>query len=148
MSEISKRVQAELVTAMKAREADRTRALRNIRAAMLEAEKSGEGEVTDERALELLRRLRKQRVEAAEQYRLGNRPELAADEEFEIVVIDAYLPQMADEATVRGWVKEAIAATGATSAKEIGKVMGFVMKGHKADVDAGVAKRIAEQELG
>jgi uncharacterized protein YqeY len=148
MSELLKRVSADLTEAMKARDADRTRALRMIRAAFIEAEKSGAGPVNDDMLMDSLRRIRKQRVEAAEQYRAGGRPELAEAEEAEMRVIDGYLPQMADEATMRQWVKEAIAATGATSAKEAGKVTGMVMKAHKGVADAAVVKALAEKELG
>lgn len=144
---LSSRIQEDLKQAMKDRDADRTRALRMIRAAIIEAEKEGAGAVTDERVFEALKRIRKQRVEAAEQYRAGGRIELAEAEEGEMRVIDAYLPKVADEAQTRAWVKEAIAASGAKSSKEAGKVMGALMKAHKADVDAGLAKAILEAEL-
>jgi uncharacterized protein YqeY len=141
------RVSEDLKTAMKERDADKTKALRMIRAAFIEAAKSGEGEVTDARAIDAMRKIRKQRVEAAEQYRAGGRPELAADEEKEIVIIDAYLPKQADEAAVRGWVQEAIAALGAKSSKEAGKVVGAVMKAHKGDCEPAAVKAIAEAIL-
>ena len=144
---LSSRIQEDLKQAMKDRDADRTRALRMIRAALIEVEKEGAGIVTDERAFESLKRIRKQRVEAAEQYRAGARIELAEAEEAEMRVIDAYLPKVADEAQTRVWVQEAILASGATSAKEACKVMGALMKAHKADVDAGLAKAILEAEL-
>jgi uncharacterized protein YqeY len=144
---LNQRVQGDLKQAMKDRNEDRVRAIRMIRAAFIEASKEGAGEITDERALEALRRIRKQRVESAEQYRAGGRPELAEAEEAEMRVIDGYLPKLADEAQTRAWVKEAIAASGATSKKEVGKVMGAVMKAHKADVDAGLVRTIAEAEL-
>ena len=144
---LSSRIQEDLKQAMKDRDGDRTRALRMIRAAIIEAEKEGAGAVTDERVFEALKRIRKQRVEAAEQYRAGDRIELAEAEEAEMRVIDAYLPKVADEAQTRAWVQEAIAASGAKSLKEAGKVMGALMKAHKADVDAGLAKAILETEL-
>lgn len=141
------RVSEDLKTAMKARDADTTRSLRNIRAAFIELDKEGKGAVTDERAIEALRKMRKQRVESAEVYRANARIDLAEPEEVEIRVIDGYLPKLADEATVRGWVREAIAATNATSVKEAGKVVGAVMKAHKGDADPGTVKAIAESEL-
>lgn len=144
---INERIQEDLKTAMKEKDAARTGALRMIRAAFIEAAKSGEGEVTDERAIEALRRIRKQRVEAAEQYRAGARPDLAEAEEAETLIIDAYLPKMADDAQVLAWVREAIASTGAKTSKEAGKIVGVVMKAHKGDVDAGKAKAMAEAEL-
>jgi uncharacterized protein len=147
MPTLVERVSEDLKTAMKARDADRTRALRGIRAAFIEAEKEGKGAVTDERAVESLRKMRKQRVESADVYKAAGRPELAVGEEQEIAVIDGYLPRLADEATTKAWVIEAIATTQAKNAKESGKVVGAVMKAHKGEVDAGLAKKIAETLL-
>jgi uncharacterized protein YqeY len=62
-------------------------------------------------------------------------------------VIQTFLPQLADEATTRRWVEEAIAASGASSQKEIGKVMGALMKAHKGEMDGNVARRIASELL-
>jgi uncharacterized protein YqeY len=72
---------------------------------------------------------------------------MADAERAELVVINAFLPQLADEATTRAWVAEAIAATKASSVKEVGKVMGAVMKAHKGDVDGALVKRLAEALL-
>jgi uncharacterized protein YqeY len=63
-------------------------------------------------------------------------------------VIDSFLPGLADEATTRAWVQAAIAETGAASARDLGKVMGAVMKAHKADLDGNLARRIAAELLG
>lgn len=147
MASLIERVSEDLKHAMKDRDAERTRALRNIRAAFIEAEKEGKGAVGDDRAVDVLRKMRKQRVESAETYRAAQRVDLAEPEEREIVVIDGYLPKLADEATVTAWVQEAIVASGAKTAKESGKVVGLVMKAHKGDVDAGLAKKIAETLL-
>lgn len=144
---INARIQADLKAAMKARDEDRLRAIRMIRAALIEVAKEGTGEPDDERVLAILRRLRKQRVESAEAYRAGAREELAIAEEAEIRVIDGYLPQLADEATTRGYVEAAIASLGATSKKEIGKVMGAVMKAHGAQVDGTLVRSLADALL-
>lgn len=147
MPTLVERVSEDLKTAMKERDAERTRALRNIRAGFIEAEKEGKGAVTDDRAIEVLRKMRKIRAESADTYRNAGRLDLATGEEFEIVVLDGYLPKLADEALTTAWVKDAIAASGATSAKEAGKVVGAVMKAHKGEVDAGLTKKIAESLL-
>ncbi len=65
----------------------------------------------------------------------------------ELAVIQAYRPGLADEATTRAWVEAAIAASGADSPKLLGKVMGVLMKEHKGEVDAGLAKQIAGELL-
>lgn len=141
-------VSADLKAAMLARDAARTGALRMVRAAFIELQKDGKGEVTDERCLEALRRLKKQREDAIAAYDQAGRADLADGERAELALIEGYLPQLADEATTLGWVKEAIAASGATNARELGKAMGALMKAHKADVDAGLARTLLTRELG
>lgn len=144
---LMEQVSAELKKAMLARDAARTTGLRMIRAAFIELEKEGKGEVTDERCMEALRRLKKQREDSIGAYVSAQREDLAAVERAELAVIETFLPSLADEATTRAWVKEAIVASGATSAKEMGKAMGALMKAHKADVDGTLARKLLEQEL-
>lgn len=141
-------VSADLKTAMLAKDAPRVAGIRMIRAAFIEMSKDGKGEVTDERAVEALRRLKKQREDSIESYVAGNREDLAATERAELAIIEGYLPRLADEATTLAWVREAIAASGATSPKEMGKAMGALMKAHKADIDGALAKTLLTRELG
>jgi hypothetical protein len=142
-------VTAQMKDAMKAREAARLGALRSIRAAFLvEMKKDGSETLDDAVALGVLRRLAKQRQESIEAFTQAKRPERVAEEQAELAVIEAFLPRLADEATTRGWVREAIAASGATSAKELGRVMGALMKAHKGDVDGDLARRLASELLG
>ncbi len=140
-------ISADLKASMLARDAARTGGIRMIRAAFIELEKDGKGAVTDERCIEALRRLKKQREDSIDAYSKANREDLAAVERAELAIIEAYLPKQADEATTLAWVKEAITAAGATSAKEAGKVMGALMKAHKADVDGALAKKLIEAQL-
>lgn len=142
------RVSDELKKAMLARDAARTTGLRMIRAAFIELEKEGKGPVTDDRCLEALRRMKKQREESIAIYDQQGRDDLSAQERIELGVIDGMLPKLADEAQTLIWVKEAVAASGATSAKETGKVMGLLMKSHKNDVDAALVKALITKELG
>lgn len=141
-------IAADLKQSMLARDTSRTTGLRMIRAAFIEAEKEGKGALTDERCLESLRRLKKQREDSIQSYEGAGRADLADVERAELTIIEAYLPKLADEATTLGWVREAIASAGATSAKEMGKVMGVLMKAHKADIDGGLARTLIERELG
>lgn len=140
-------VSSELKQAMLAKDAPRVTGLRMIRAAFIEMEKDGKGAVTEERALEALRRLKKQREDSIAEYTKANRADLAEVEIVELAIIEGFLPKLADEPTTLAWVKEAIAASGAKSSKEAGKVMGALMKAHKADVDGGLAKKLIDQEL-
>ena len=142
-------VTAQMKDAMKAKDAARLGALRNIRAAFLvEMKKDGSETLDEATAITVLRRLAKQRQESIEAFAQANRPERVAEERAELGVIEEFLPRLADEETTRAWVKEAIAASGATSPKELGKVMGVLMKAHKGDVDGDLARRIAGELLG
>lgn len=145
---LNERVAAEMKASMIARDGARTTAWRMIRAAFLDLEKDGKGPVTDERCFETLRRMKNQRDDAISQFEAAGRNDLAEQERLELGIINGLLPQLADEATTLVWVREAVKASGATSPKEIGKAMGALMKAHKADVDAGVARKLLEQELG
>lgn len=142
------RVSEDLKQAMLRKDAPRTTALRMIRAAFIELQKSGQGEVTDERCYEALRRLKKQRLDSVAAYESAGRADLAEVEKAELAIIEGYLPKLADEATTLAWVREAIAASGATSAKELGKAMGALMKAHKDDVDGALARALLQRELG
>jgi hypothetical protein len=142
-------VTAQIKDAMKAKDAPRLAALRNIRAAFLvEMKKDGRETLDDAASIAVLRRLAKQRQESIEAFTQANRPERVAEEQAELRVIEEFLPRLADEATTRAWVKEAIAASGATSAKELGKVMGALMKTHRGDVDGELARSLAAELLG
>jgi hypothetical protein len=140
-------VQKKLQEAMRARDAARLSALRMIRAALLEEAKSGSGEMDDARCVAIVQRVRKQRIDAAETYTAAGRPDLAELELAESRIAEEFLPRQADEATTLAWVREAIAATGARGPKEMGRVMGMLMKAHKAELDAAVARGILEREL-
>jgi hypothetical protein len=142
-------VAEQMKQAQKAKDTARLAALRNIRAAfLLEMKKDGAETLDDATAQGVLRRLAKQREESIEAFAKGGREDRADAERAEKAVIDGFLPRLADEATTRAWVEAAIAETGATSARDLGKVMGAVMKAHKADVDGNLVRRIAAERLG
>ena len=141
-------VSAQIKDAMRSQDKDRLVALRSIRAGFIEAQKlNGAATVSDADCLDVLRRLAKQRVDSIESYGSAGRGDLAEVERRELAVIDGFLPKLADEATTRAWVAEAIAATGATGSGELGRVMGALMKAHKAEMDGKLANRIARELL-
>ncbi len=115
---------------MKAGEKIRAGALRLVLSELQKAEKEGNGD-----ELGVLRRERKRRLEAAEQFRGGGRPELAEQEEAEARLIEGYLPAELDDTELEAIVASAIAETGATSPKDMGQVMKAVMAkaGGRAD---------------
>jgi uncharacterized protein YqeY len=142
-------VSEQMKQAQKAKDAARLLALRNVRAAFLnEMKKDGSETLDDAVAIAVLRKLSKQREESIEAFASAGRADMAEAERAERAVIESFLPSLADEATTRAWVQEAIAASGAGSAKDLGKVMGALMKAHKADVDAALARKLAAELLG
>ncbi len=123
-------VHGDMTTAMKAGEKVRVGALRLVLSELQKAEKEGNAD-----ELAVLRRERKRRLEAAEQFRGGGRPELAEQEEAEAKLIEGYLPAELDDAELDAIVAAAIAETGASDAKGMGQVMKVVMakSGGRAD---------------
>lgn len=119
-----------MTTAMKAGEKDRVGALRLVLSELQKDQKEGSGD-----ELAVLRRERKRRLEAAEQFRDGGRPELADQEESEARIIEGYLPAELDDSELDALVQAAIAETGASDAKDMGQVMKAVMAkaGGRAD---------------
>ena len=128
--ELEKRIQADMVSAMKAKEAVRLASLRAIKAAILLAKtaEGGNGEVTDQDIVKLIQKLVKQRKESAQQYNDAGRPELAENELAEAAAMEMYLPQQLSEAEVEAKLVEIIAETGATKPSDMGKVMGVATK--------------------
>jgi uncharacterized protein YqeY len=117
------RITQDLTAAMKAQDAARTSTLRLAKAALKNREIEKRGALEDPEAVKVLQGLVKQREDSAEQYAKGNRPELAAKERAEITVLAAYLPAEVSDAEIAAAVRQAIAETGASSAKDVGRVM-------------------------
>ncbi|HKY29411.1 MAG TPA: GatB/YqeY domain-containing protein [Pyrinomonadaceae bacterium] len=114
---------SDLTASMKAQDAARTSTLRMVKAGIMNREIEKGGELNDDEMVKLLRSMVKQRRDSIEQYEKGGRTDLAGKEQAEIDVIDAYLPQAASQDEIDTAVAEAIAETGATSMKDMGKVM-------------------------
>ena len=120
---LKQQVISDLTASMKAQDALRTSTLRMVKAAVMNREIEKGGAMDDEEMMKLLRTLVKQRRDSVEQYEKGGRQDLADKEKTEIEVIEAYLPQAASRAEIEAAVATAIAETGASSIKEMGKVM-------------------------
>jgi uncharacterized protein YqeY len=143
-SPLKTRLQADLNAARKDRDKLRTLVLSTILADIKyrEIEEMKEGD--DDLMVQVLSKGIKQRKDAAEQMRGGGREELAANEEAQIAILAAYLPQSLSEAEVRAMVREAIAS----GAKEPGPLMGILMPKIRGRFDGKEANRIAREELG
>jgi uncharacterized protein len=120
---LGKQIVADLTAAMKAQDAARTSTLRMVKAAIMNRQIEKGGELDDDEMQKLLRSLVKQRRDSIEQYEKAGRQELVDKEQAEISVIEAYLPQAASAEEIDAAVAAAIAETGATSMKDMGKVM-------------------------
>jgi len=138
-------------TSMRAGDAPRTSTIRMIMAKLkdtdIAARPAGRDPVPDDDIAGMLRSMVKQRHEAAELYTQGNRPELAAKEVAETAVIEAFLPQRMDDATLTAAVDAAVAQTGAVSAKEMGRVMAALKATHGAALDMSRASPLVKVRL-
>jgi uncharacterized protein YqeY len=116
-------VQKDMVAAMKARDEARLGALRLMKTALKKHEIDSMKPLDEASEMQILKSLVKQRIEAAEMFRKGNRPELAEKEEAERLLIESYLPAGASEAEIEAAISAAISETGVTSQKQMGVVM-------------------------
>lgn len=137
-------ISADIMSAMKARETVRLQALRNIKKYFIEAKTApgSNGELSDDAALKILSKLAKQGRDTAQLYREQGRPDLAENEMAEVKVIETYLPQPLTDEELTAALQNIIAELGATSPKDMGRVMGTASKAlaGKADGRAISAK--------
>lgn len=124
-------------------------ALRGVKKEFLEAKtaKGSDGELHDDQALKILQKLVKQRKESAQMYTDAHRPELAEEELAQVKVIERYLPKQMSEEELTVELKKIIEQTGATSAKDIGKVMGVATKQLAGKADGKMISQIVKQLL-
>ena len=150
--DLRSRFTAALKTAMLARDAATTSTLRMITAKLkdtdIAARPSGVTAVPEEQIVAMLRGMAKSRRESVELYRQGGREELAAKEEAEIAVIEGFLPQQMDAAATAAAIQAAIAESGATGIKEMGKVMAVLRARYAATMDLGKAGPLVKAALG
>ena len=138
------RITLDLTAAMKAQDAPRTSTLRMAKAALMNRQIEKHGPLDDAEAVRVLQGLVKQREDSAGQYAKGGRPELADKERAEIVVLKAYLPAEATEEDIAAAVEKAVAETGATSPKDLGKVMKAALAALAAGGKPADGKRVNE----
>ena len=142
---------AQLKTAMLAHDAPRVSTLRMITAKLkdtdIAARPKGIDKIPDDEILAMLRGMVKSRRESVDLYRQGNRPELVAKEEAEIVVIEAFLPAQLDDAAMEATVTSAIASTNAANIKDMGKVMAALKAQHGAALDMSRAGPLVRAKL-
>ncbi len=123
---LQEQLMAAMKEAMKAKDSERLNTIRLMRTALKNREIEARKELDSQETIQVLSSLVKQRKEAAQVYRENDRPEMAEKEEAEIVVIQEFLPSQLGEAEIRQIIEEAVAETGASSMKDMGKVMKIV----------------------
>lgn len=142
---LKEKLSDDLKEAMRAKDAVGLRTIRSLRAALLEKEieerTGGEARLTEAQELAVVQKQAKQRRDAIAQYEAAGREDLAAKEREELALIETYLPEQLDDAAIRKVVQEIVAAAGATSMRDMGKVMGPAMQRLKGRADG---KRINE----
>ena len=137
----------DLKEAMRERDGDRRDVLRLILSALRAAEKDLQRPLTEEEELQVLQRERKKRLEAAEAYRSAGREEQADDEEYELEVLEEYMPEPLSEDEIERIVDDAIAENGATSLADLGRVMADVMPQIAGRADGSTVSQIVREKL-
>jgi uncharacterized protein YqeY len=140
-------IEDELRQATLAREAERRDTLRLILAALRGAEKELQRPLTEDEELQVLQRERKRRNEAAEAFRTGGREEQAATEERELAILEEFMPEPLSEDEIEEIVDNVIAEVGATSMRELGRVMADVMPQIAGRADGSTVSQLVREKL-
>jgi uncharacterized protein len=141
------RLETELTAAMKERDTTRRDALRLILSSLRSAEKELQRPLHDDEELQVLQRERKRRLESIEAFRGGGREERAAAEEVELAVLEEFMPEPLSEDEVEQIVDDAIAEVGATSMRDLGRVMADVMPQIAGRADGSMVSQLVREKL-
>jgi uncharacterized protein YqeY len=146
---LAERINEDIKTAMKAGEKDKLMALRDIKSKILleMTKEGGDGSIDDSKAMSILNKLYKQRMESIEIYKTQNRPELAEVEQLQADVISAYLPEQLTGEKLEEEVKAIVAQLGATGPGDLGKVMGVATKAFAGRADGKAVSEIVKRLL-
>ncbi len=141
------RITDDMKGAMRAGEKERLGTIRLVLAAIKQREVDERITLDDTQVLAVLEKMVKQRKESIAQFESGGRADLVAKERSELAVLQAYLPEQMSEAQIDALIAEAVAATGASSIKDMGKVMGLVKAKAQGKADMGVVSARIKQKL-
>jgi len=141
------RIEADVRSAMLAREEERRDALRLILASLRSAEKELQRPLSADEELQVLQRERKRRIEAAEAFHAGGRDEQASREEAELAILEEYMPEPLSEEELDRIVDDAIAETGATNIRDMGRVMADVMPQIAGRADGSAVSQLVREKL-
>jgi uncharacterized protein YqeY len=141
------RIEDEVKQAMLARQPERRDALRLILSALKSAQKELQRSLSDDEELQVLQRERKRRLEAAEAFRDGGRESQAAAEEVELAILEEFMPEPLSEDEIEEIVDDVIAEVGATSLRDIGRVMADVMPQVSGRADGSTVSQLVREKL-
>lgn len=148
MSELYKKLRADIITAVKARASDHALALRTLDGGIQRVAIDSNAEIDDALVISIIRKAVKDLQGAKEQFAKGGREDLVAKNDAEIAWLEIYLPPRMDEAQVKALVESAISESGATSAKDMGKVMGILKRQPDAAlIDFGLVSKLVRAHL-
>lgn len=142
------RISEDMKEAMKAHEKDRLAVIRMVRSAIRQTEIDGKKELDDEGVMSVISKELKMRRDSLEEFERGGRTDLVEKTKVEIEVLLPYLPAQLSEEEIKALVKEAIEGTGASSTKDMGKVMGALMPKVKGRADGKLVNTIVKEMLG
>ena len=144
---LKEQISEDMKTAMRAKDSARLGTIRLLLAAIKQKEVDERVEMTDPLVLAVLEKMVKQRKDSISQYEAAAREDLAAIERYELGIIDAYLPAKLDEAAILAAIDKAMAETGASSAADIGKLMGVLKPALAGQADMGLVSKLVKQKL-
>lgn len=149
MSNLFDQISEDIQKAMLAHDHVRTETLRGVKKEFLEAKtaKGAEGELTDSHAIEILQKMKKQRLDAAKIYHDNGRQELAKEEEAEAKILEEYLPKQMEEGELTEYIRALIEKLGVTDMKGMGRIMGTATKELAGKAQGGDISRIVKQLL-
>ena len=149
---LKEQIAEDIKSAMKARDKIRLETVRSIKKAILEKEVAlrpkGQDSLTEEQEIELLAQQAKQRRDSIDQYQKAGREDLAEKEQQELAIIETYLPKQLDDAELEQILAQIIKDVGASSPKDLGKVMGTAMKQLKGKADGKKIQEMVKSKLG
>ena len=141
------RMEEELREARLARDEDRRDALSLVLNALQSAKKELQRELSDDEELQVLQRERKRRVEAAEAFRAAGREEQADDEEYELEILEEFMPEPMSEEEIEEIIDDVISEVGATSIRDMGRVMAGVMHQVSGRADGSAVSQLVKEKL-
>jgi uncharacterized protein len=147
MADIKSQISDDVTAAMRSKDKERLAALRLIRAGLKQKEVDERIELNDEQTIVILDKMAKQHRDSIDQFQKANRNDLVEKEQFELNIIEFYLPTQLSEAEINSLIDEAISTTGAESIKDMGKVMGILKGKLQGRADMGKVSALIKIRL-